>query len=231
MHFIFRVPPPLGKRGSTILSCAATLRSSIWPWASSSSRMKTGPSSGPECWRSCANAKTSTTGDSTKYTEESRQRTEDDGTKTANRSCKVTLSGALRYCIRKINPFKESSFVNLKGQLSKFPPLSTCQTTRNTVIAPLLQDIDHRVSYLSQTGLCSLTQRRTMTQFCMIIFVILQVGATRFLIIVCETGWQQVCTLHGFIQHLACQRLCFLLHSIVGFYKGKNHIYIVFKSL
>lgn len=64
-HLVFRAPPLLEKRSSTTLSCAASLLNSIWPWASSSSRMKTGPSSELGCWRSCGNAKTSTTGGST----------------------------------------------------------------------------------------------------------------------------------------------------------------------
>lgn len=49
VNFISRVPPLLVKKSNTILSCAATLQSSIWPWDSSSSMMKTGPSSGLGC--------------------------------------------------------------------------------------------------------------------------------------------------------------------------------------
>lgn len=60
----FRVLPPSGKRSSTILSCAAIRRSSTWLWACSSSRTRTGPSSGPGCWKSFGSARTSSTGDS-----------------------------------------------------------------------------------------------------------------------------------------------------------------------
>uniref|UniRef100_A0A8C5DV55 Nucleotidyl transferase domain-containing protein n=1 Tax=Gouania willdenowi TaxID=441366 RepID=A0A8C5DV55_GOUWI len=50
------------KRSSTILSYAATLQSCTWLCGSSSFQMKTGLSSGPEFWRSCANTKTCSTG-------------------------------------------------------------------------------------------------------------------------------------------------------------------------
>lgn len=63
---VFRVLPPSGRRSSTILSCAAILQSSIWLWASSSFRTRTGPSSGPGCWKSSGNARTATIGDSRK---------------------------------------------------------------------------------------------------------------------------------------------------------------------
>lgn len=69
-RFISSVPPLSEKKSSTILSCGANLKSSMWPWASSSSRTRTGPSSGPGCWRSCGNAKTSSTGDSTGNTKQ-----------------------------------------------------------------------------------------------------------------------------------------------------------------
>lgn len=62
--FVFSVPQRSGTRSSTTHSCAATLPSSIRAWVSSSSTMRTGPSSGRGFWRSYANVKTSTTEDS-----------------------------------------------------------------------------------------------------------------------------------------------------------------------
>lgn len=63
---VFRVLPPSGKRSSTILSCAAIPQSFIWLSASSSFRTRTGPSSGPGCWKSFGNARTATIGESRK---------------------------------------------------------------------------------------------------------------------------------------------------------------------
>lgn len=64
--------PLLGQRSSTTLFCEATLRSSIWPWTSSSSTMKTGLTSGPGFWRNSGGVKICTRGDSSsKWTEDS----------------------------------------------------------------------------------------------------------------------------------------------------------------
>lgn len=61
---IFRVRQLLVRRSSTTLSCGTTMRSSIWLSGSSSSRMRTGHSSGRGCWRSYGDAKIFTTGGS-----------------------------------------------------------------------------------------------------------------------------------------------------------------------